>query len=210
MVDDDRPGDPPRARAGSTDARALRSRIAMLEAWNALLLERPAGDIRVQDVTRRARTHRTTFYSHFRDTEDLALAAAQQELQTIDELGWAMQLGGASAEDASRQSLLRLFEYVHERRATLVPLLGRRGSAHTRLALFYALVEHSRPTARRVLGDGPDTETAAFAVGASVFGVLLAWVDGLVPGGPAACVEQVFRNAPEWLRDTEERKNDGQ
>src|SRR5207248_7071937 len=54
-----------------TDRRILRTRDALGDALVALMREKSFHQITVQQVLDRARIGRSTFYAHYRDTDDL-------------------------------------------------------------------------------------------------------------------------------------------
>lgn len=54
------------------DPRVKRTRHLLQEAFRSLRKERPAGEISVVDVTRRAGVNRATFYAHFTDIHHFA------------------------------------------------------------------------------------------------------------------------------------------
>ena len=56
------------------DRRARRTRDALGDALVELMQERPFKSIKVQDVLVRAEVGRSTFYTHYRDKEDLFLS----------------------------------------------------------------------------------------------------------------------------------------
>src|ERR1700753_2554842 len=56
------------------DRRALRTRDALGDALINLMQERPFKSITVQDVLDRAKVGRSTFYTHYRDKDDLFLS----------------------------------------------------------------------------------------------------------------------------------------
>lgn len=62
-----------------TDRRVLRTQKLLSEALVALILEKGYQKITVQDIIDRANVGRSTFYSHYRDKEDL-LASWFEEL----------------------------------------------------------------------------------------------------------------------------------
>ena len=57
-----------------SDRRIQRTRKVLHEALVALILEKEFNKVTVQDVIERANVGRSTFYSHFKDTEDLFLS----------------------------------------------------------------------------------------------------------------------------------------
>lgn len=64
---------PPITAAKKESRRVRRTRGALGEALVALMHEKRFEEIRVQDVLDRARVGRATFYSHYRDKDDLML-----------------------------------------------------------------------------------------------------------------------------------------
>ena len=63
--------------AKKEDQRVRRTRDRLGDAMMALLVEKPFDDITVQDVLDRAEVSRSTFYTHFRDKNDLFLSDAE-------------------------------------------------------------------------------------------------------------------------------------
>ena len=53
------------------DLRQRRTRQALVRALEALLLEQPVQSLSVTDICQRAMVHRTTFYAHFNDKQEL-------------------------------------------------------------------------------------------------------------------------------------------
>ena len=67
-------------------ARAIRTRTKLLECTQELLTERPARDVSVVEIARRAETSPATFYQYFADIEEAALelaSAAAEEVPAI-------------------------------------------------------------------------------------------------------------------------------
>ena len=60
------------------DQRVRRTRDRLGDAMVALLVEKPFDDITVQDVLDRAQVSRSTFYTHYRDKNDLFLSDAEE------------------------------------------------------------------------------------------------------------------------------------
>ena len=53
------------------DLRQRRTRQALVKALEGLLVERPYQSLSVTDICQRAMVHRTTFYAHFNDKQEL-------------------------------------------------------------------------------------------------------------------------------------------
>lgn len=73
----------PASIARKTDARSLRSRDALGDAMIALMQEQPFHTITVQQVLDRAGVSRSTFYSHYRDKDDLFLSDVEDFLERM-------------------------------------------------------------------------------------------------------------------------------
>ena len=53
------------------DLRQRKTRHSLVEALAALMEERSFQELSVSDICRRAMVHRTTFYAHFTDKQEL-------------------------------------------------------------------------------------------------------------------------------------------
>jgi AcrR family transcriptional regulator len=65
------------------DLRVRRTRNRLGDALVELLVEKPFDDITVQEVLDRAAVSRSTFYSHFRDKNDLFLSDSDEFLEAL-------------------------------------------------------------------------------------------------------------------------------
>ena len=74
------------ARAPRTDARVRRTRDTLGDALVELIQEKAFDDITVQEVLDRAGVGRTTFYTHFRDKQDLFLSDVEDFLEGMSTL----------------------------------------------------------------------------------------------------------------------------
>jgi AcrR family transcriptional regulator len=94
-----------------TDARALRSREALLDAFAGLLHQRGYERLTIQNVLDKAGVSRATFYEHFRNKDDL-LANSVGRLR-----GWLQRESRAAAAHAPGVQLgftLAFFRHVRE------------------------------------------------------------------------------------------------
>ena len=57
------------------DRRVVRTRAALIEAFNHLVLSRRQRQIRVSDIVAKANVGRSTFYEHYRSAEDIHMDA---------------------------------------------------------------------------------------------------------------------------------------
>ena len=63
------------------DPRVKRTRKLIIDAFRALMNERPFAEISVADITDRATVNRATFYAHFEDKDHLASSMIKGELE---------------------------------------------------------------------------------------------------------------------------------
>ena len=91
------------------DRRATRTRRSLSDALVELILEKPYDAITVQNVIDRADVGRSTFYSHYRDKEDLFLSDWEGLLDGISRhIEWGNTSGGRVVP------VLELFSHVQE------------------------------------------------------------------------------------------------
>lgn len=72
-------------RLGETwiDPRVLRTRQILQQAFNELMAEKDFHSITVQDITKRARVNRATFYAHFEDKYALLNHTVRESLEAM-------------------------------------------------------------------------------------------------------------------------------
>lgn len=166
-----------RVSINSHDRRVQRTRVLLHGALASLIHEKPYEGIVVKEILARANVGRSTFYTHFRDKQDLLEASIRDVLEQGKMLS---STGGRNSGDQILERTLRLFEHIEGQRALLgAPTdVGRLAAVHEHLEeeLVRSIsdVLESRPAAR-----GQNTETtppdliARFV--ASTFLVVLQW-----------------------------------
>lgn len=156
------------------DARAQRTRAALLSAFNELVLARPYESIRVADVIASARVGRSTFYEHFRDKDHLLRASLAGPIGALTTLLDARQ-DVAHAEGM-------LLHFAENRRRALALL---RGTPHRHLVR--ALREQLEP---RLAAHAPNGRSGSRAplllattqLAGALLAVLEAWLGEEVEG----------------------------
>ena len=91
------------------DRRVRRTRDRLGDALMGLLVEKPFDQIKVQDVLDRAGVSRSTFYSHFRDKNDLFLSDSDEFLE-----GMAMALSRFGCKSERVAPVQELFAHIAE------------------------------------------------------------------------------------------------
>lgn len=99
----------------TTDRRVLRTRRALLEAFNGLVLSRRYEEISVADIIERAQVGRSTFYEHYAGRDAIHLDAIAHPLA---------HLADAVTGRGNAGSLTQLLEHFWENRAVARSTFG--------------------------------------------------------------------------------------
>lgn len=120
----------------SKDRRVLKTEALLRDALAVLIREKPYDDIVVKEILDRANVGRSTFYTHFRDKDELLLSGIQEMLRS------ARPPAGGRASARPYESVLwfslPIFEHIekHRRTDTAMAPPGRRAMhEHLRHAL---------------------------------------------------------------------------
>jgi AcrR family transcriptional regulator len=104
LVEKDRTRRPSGRTRAKTDRRILRTRNTLGEAIVALMQERTFEEITVQEVLDRAGVGRSTFYTHYRDKNDLFMSDVEDFLEAV--------ASGLKSHQASSKRLLPVREFL--------------------------------------------------------------------------------------------------
>lgn len=173
----------PLERHGLPDPRVLRSRAALEAALRDLVTERDLRQISVADLTKRAGVNRSTFYEHYVDVHDLAVAACTS---TYDELVAVAPIphGQLTADGTPLPNPMpALFTHVATNAPLYRALLCDEGSARMINHLLHRITLAARTS--RGLPTNTDTTdpVSAFLAGA-VLGTIIDWLRRDCPGTP--------------------------
>jgi AcrR family transcriptional regulator len=158
------------------DARVRRTRMRLGTAFLNLILEKPVSEVTVQDVLDRSGVGRSTFYLHYRDTDDLLLSQ-------LDMFCEAMSTTLSNRKDKSHRvvPVAELFAHIGNQNQLYRVLTD---SGH--LNDFYQLAEghFARGIEQRLIESGrltniPPRELAAraTALSGSMLALLRWWLD---------------------------------
>ena len=158
------------------DRRARRTRDALGDALMELMQERPFKSITVQDVLDRAEVGRSTFYTHYRDKDDLFLSDVEDFWEMMSSM---LERNG---EDSNRVAPVReLFTHVAEAKVFRKSLVAS-GKIHDVMELGQG--QFARAIEQRLIKLSPaqGTKTGQFAAAAhalagALFSSLNWWVD---------------------------------
>src|SRR5438477_12333520 len=165
------------------DHRVRRTRDRVGDAMMALLVEKPFDDITVQDVLDRAEVSRSTFYTHFRDKNDLFLSDAEE---FFERMATALTRLGEKSERVA--PVQELFAHIREVRPFYNALIasGRKqvllelGQGHFARGIEQRFDEipraHTIPSRRR--------SATAHGLAGNLFSLLAWWIQHDMTSSP--------------------------
>ena len=159
------------------DARVKRTRRAIVDAFNRLVLERRVRDIRVADVISDAKVGRSTFYDHYASASALHMEALRRPFTP---------LADAAAGDGDEQALEALLQHFWDYRER-----ARRTFDSRAEQLLAQMVEDR-------LGGEPlavPARLAARKLAGAAFAPLSAWLRGEAPCTAAQLGRSLIRSA---------------
>ena len=106
------------------DRRVQRTRQILLDALIGLILEKEFETITVQEIIDRANVGRATFYSHFRDKDDLLASGFESLKDVFEDFHYS-----SSAETSDWNFSLALFQHAEEQRSVFKALFGKQAGA---------------------------------------------------------------------------------
>ncbi|MGW7585630.1 TetR/AcrR family transcriptional regulator [Kitasatospora sp. NPDC054768] len=107
------------------DRRTRRTRRALRDALVELALERGYAGLTVEDITERADVARATFYSHYRDKDDLLTRITADLLQELDER--LHPLAEETQTGFTGKPLTELFRHARQERGLYLVILRGEG-----------------------------------------------------------------------------------
>ena len=113
------------------DRRSMRTQRILHEALMALMQEKRYDDITVQDIIDRANVGRSTFYSHYRDKEDLMISGLMGLMEILSQMVSRPSKTGVDRLLPTQE----LFEHVQEHQNLFRGMVRGRG-----LEIFWLLI----------------------------------------------------------------------
>ena len=139
------------------DRRVQRTRDDIFRAFRALVMERGYDEITASDIAERANVGRSTFYSHFRNKDDVLVSSVDPLLGIV-----ADALSGDGVEAQLHRVIAHFWDMRAVGRVILAPPTGD--------VLTAVLADRIRST---------DSASAAFRAGGFMF-VVRAWISGRI------------------------------
>jgi AcrR family transcriptional regulator len=169
----------PSAKSPVKDKRILRTRDTLGDALVDLMHEKPFDDITVQEVLDRAGVGRSTFYTHYRDKDDLFLS----DVEDFFEL-FSTYLTRRGASPKRLAPVAEFFGHISDAREFL-KAVNAAGKLNDVLALgrgFFARSIEGRLRLAGVVMEPMQLTAQAHALAGSMFALLDWWIDhGMKP-----------------------------
>lgn len=166
---------PPEKRA--MDRRIRKTQKLLQDALMSLVREKPYDEIVVKEILDRANVGRSTFYTHFKDKDELLASGMQDLLRTVQAA--ELPAPGKPPERMIRFSL-PVLEHIHRHREAGAAGMGARGRAILHQYLQKVLtdliaddVRKALPRRRNNAGQTPPELLAQYV--ASTFVLVLNW-----------------------------------
>ena len=177
------------------DRRVQKTQRLLHEALGTLIQEKSYDDIAVTEILDRANVGRSTFYTHFRDKDELLVSGIHDILRAVHPTERpSSRKGPASPLWFS----LPMFEHLDRHRRAGEARMGRRGRAilheHLRRALVDLIaddVKKDLPARKKPAGQIPSDLLVHYVVSTFIL-VLNWWVESASPL-PAQDVNEIFR-----------------
>ncbi|HEY1984614.1 MAG TPA: TetR/AcrR family transcriptional regulator [Terracidiphilus sp.] len=166
-----------------TDRRIVRTRDTLGDALMELMREKSFDEITVQQILDRAGVGRSTFYTHYRDKDDLFLSDVEDFLKLFSS---ALTRGGANPKRLA--PVAELFTHISEVR-DFVGALAASGKIHDVLELgrgFFARSMEERLRMAGATGEPTQLAAQAHALSGSLFALLEWWIDHGMKDDPRA------------------------
>lgn len=123
------------------DARAEFTEKIILEAFLALIREKPVSRITVTELVKKAGINRTTFYKHYLDVPDLLEKTENRLLDSLRELIH----GPWENFGALEETLTAVLEYIRRSGEQYIPLGSENGDPALAAKTFTLLYEEAYP-----------------------------------------------------------------
>jgi len=177
-----KPATQEKSSSAKTDRRIRRTRETLGGALVQLIQEKPFDDITVQQVLDRAGVSRTTFYTHYRDKDDLFLSDVEDFFEFISTL--LTRQGAPSSRVAPVQEFLAHLADVREFHDALVSS-GKMDDVRELGLGYFARSIEQRLLKAGVTMDPACLRVSSHALAGSMFAMLEWWLRAGMPTPPA-------------------------
>ena len=167
-------------RQQDQDRRVRRTKKRLRDALAALMREKDLGEITVRELTDLADVNRGTFYTHYRDLEDLRRQVGQELFEELSAVlaGFQAERIRAGSTPAGLQAVLtEVFDFVAENRELFVTILSYgEMEFHAQLRVLIYRMYLREWNGLYDLGDAETTNYYLEFVVSGVIGLIRTWV----------------------------------
>lgn len=176
------------------DKRSIRSKEQLKEALFELLYEKEWRQITIQDLTKKAKLNRSTFYQHYENKYDLLVQNVEALFQALKESVLSTSIDNSSADTISSGYLLAFYRHLKEQSYYFKVILNR-GYELDIMELFSDIVQEA-------MGQVLDVQQAIDGVPAEIhwrysiaahFSVASWWLQNDFPYSPEFMAEAVLK-----------------
>ncbi len=173
-----------------SDLRVQRTRNLIVEALVELTIEKGFAAVTVQDIVKRARINRTTFYRHYEDKFDLLDQYAQAVYKLADNASDTNSTPGLEAvAEKMAQGLVKVLEHVRGHAKFFRVMLGPNGDpAFTAKIRQFVQKRIRRSLPKALLSDENAADLYLSYVSSGAVGVLAWWLANDMPYAPEQMV----------------------
>ncbi len=177
------------------DRRVERTRMLLHEALMALILEKGYESVTVQDILDRANLGRSTFYSHYRDKDDLFLKGFDH-LQTMLEKQQSQMADKTGGKSSEFNLSLELFRHAQQNYRLYKALVGKHSGhmvmTHAHTLLSDVVRQYLEPYFKDKNKLVVSPEILAHWLASSFLSLLTWWLDNNLPH-TAEKMDEIFR-----------------
>lgn len=176
------------------DKRSIRSKEQLKEALFELLYEKEWRQITIQDLTKKAKLNRSTFYQHYENKYDLLVQNVEDLFQSLKESVLSTSIDNSSADTISSGYLLAFYRHLKAQSYYFKVILNR-GYELDIMELFSDIVQEA-------MGQVVDVQQAIDGVPAEIhwrysiaahFSVASWWLQNDFPYSPEFMAEAVLK-----------------
>jgi AcrR family transcriptional regulator len=183
-------------RKYSADRRTQKTRKALQEALISLMFEKSYDAILIQEILDRANIGRSTFYTHFRDKDELLVEGLQNLRKILRDAQLATPVASNMKYERVIGFSLAMFEHVHSHKKLYRALVGGPGWVMVRQHMEDMLVQLMKEEARSLFKRKGTSEVPfelfIHFLGATIMSVLTWWLNFRRPPPPTE-INALFR-----------------
>lgn len=183
-------------RKTNEDRRTQKTRKALGDALISLMFEKNYDSIVIQEVLDRANVGRSTFYTHYRDKDDLLVEGLQGLREMLRKAQIATPVNSNRSYEKVIGFSLAMFEHAHDHKKLYRTLVRGSGWTMVRQSIEEMLVQLMKDEARSLFKKKASSEVSfelfVHFLGAAFMSVMTWWFNYRVPLPPKE-IDALFR-----------------